>query len=99
MDRAGGRKAADEFRFEDVELKCVGEFTYLGDILNDTGAVEQAAAARVRAAWMKFREHGILCTQGASLRIKGVVYEVCVHSMLMYGAETWVLKAGGFQRL
>ena len=35
---------------------------YLGDILNDTGGVEQAAAARVRAAWMKFRELGeILC--------------------------------------
>ena len=36
----------------------VGEFTYLGDMLNDTGGVEQAVAARVRAAWMKFRELG-----------------------------------------
>ena len=63
--RAGGRKAADEFCFEDVKLECVGEFAYLGDILNDTGAVEQAAAARVRAAWMKFRVlGGILCTRG-----------------------------------
>ena len=23
----------------------------------------------------------------------------CVHSVLMYGAETWVMKAGVFQRL
>ena len=61
--RGGGRKAADEFHFEDVELKCVGEFAYLGDMLNDTGGVEQAVAARVRAAWMKFRGlGGILCT-------------------------------------
>ena len=52
-----GRKAADEFCFEDVELECVGEFAYLGNMLNDTGWVEQA----VRAAWMKFRElSGIL---------------------------------------
>ena len=58
--RDGGRKAADEFRFEDVKLECVCEFVYLGDILND--GVEQAVAARVRAAWMKFRElSGILC--------------------------------------
>ena len=28
--RAGGRKATDEFRFEDVKLECVGEFAYLG---------------------------------------------------------------------
>ena len=61
--RAGRRKAADEFRLEDVKLECVCEFVYLGDMLNDTGGVEQAVAARVRAAWMKFRElGGILCT-------------------------------------
>ena len=61
--RAGGRKAADEFHFKDVKLECVYEFVYLGDMLNDTGGVEQAVAARVRAAWIKFRElRGILCT-------------------------------------
>ena len=31
--RGGGRQAADEFRFEDVELECVGKFAYLGDTL------------------------------------------------------------------
>ena len=40
--RAGGRKAADEFHFEDVKLECVCKFTYIGDMLNDTGEVEQA---------------------------------------------------------
>ena len=48
--RAGRRKAANEFRFEDVKLGCVYEFAYLSDMLNDTGGVEQAVAARVRAA-------------------------------------------------
>ena len=47
------------------------------------------------AAWMKFREFGgTLCTRGASLRMKGVVYKACVRSMLTYGAETWAMKAG-----
>ena len=49
--RAGGRKAADEFHFEDVKLEYVYEFAYLGDMLNDTGGVEQAD--RVRAAWIR----------------------------------------------
>ena len=53
--RGGGRKTVEEFCFEDVELECVDEFTYLGDMLNDTGWAEQAVAARVRVAWMKFR--------------------------------------------
>ena len=61
--RTGGRKAADEYHLEDVKLECVYEFAYLDDMLNDAGGVEQAVAARVRAAWMKFRElDGILCT-------------------------------------
>ena len=73
---------------------------YLGDMLTDTGGVEQAVAARVRAAWMKFRELGeILFMQGASLRMKGVVYKACVRSVLTYGVETWAMKAGVYQRL
>ena len=83
-----------------MKLECVYEFAYLGDMLNDTGGVEQAVTARVRAVWMKVREFGgILCTRGASLRMKVVVYKACVHSMLTYGAETWAMKAGVFQRL
>ena len=35
----------------------------------------------------------------ASLRMKGVVYNACVRSMLTYGAQTWAMKAGVFQRL
>ena len=31
--------------------------------------------------------------------MKGVVYKACVRSTLMYGAETWAMKAGVFQRL
>ena len=69
-------------------------------MLNDTGWVVQAVAARVRAAWMQFRElGGILCTQEASLMLKGVVYKACVCSVLTYSAETWAIKVGVFQGL
>ena len=51
--RAGGKKATDEFRFEDVKLKCVYEFAYLGDMLNDTGGVERAVAARVNIVYIR----------------------------------------------
>ena len=69
-------------------------------MLNNTGGVEQPVAARVRAAWMRFREVGrILCMQGASLRIKSVVYKACVRSVLMYEAETWAMKIEVCKRL
>ena len=35
--------------------------------------------------------------QGASLRMKGVVYKACVHSLLTNGAETWAMKVGCFR--
>ena len=33
------------------------------------------------------------------MRIEGVVYKACVCSVLRYGAETWAMQAGVFQRL
>ena len=64
--------------------------------MNDAGGVEQAVAARVKAAWMKLRELRTFCMQGASLRMKGAVYKACVCSVLTYGAETWMMKVGVF---
>ena len=49
--RAGGRKAADEFHFEDVKIECVYEFAYLGNMLNDTGEVGVVQMKRAQRAW------------------------------------------------
>ena len=37
--------------------------------------------------------------RGASLRMKGVVYEAGVYIVLTYGTETWAMKLGLFQGL
>ena len=41
-----------------VKLECVPKFCYcyLGDTLGAGGGVEEAARARVRCAWAKFKE-------------------------------------------
>jgi hypothetical protein len=97
---SGGRKALDRICCEGIELECVGEFSYLGDTLNDAGGTVQAVLKRVRAAWMKFREiSGVLCTRGISVRRKGVVYKACVRSVLTYGSETWAMTADVLRRL
>ena len=54
----------------DVNLECVPKFCYLGDTLG-AGGVEEAARARVRCDWAKFKElSSILTARGASYRIK-----------------------------
>ena len=49
---------------------------------------------------MKFRElGGLLCMQGGFSEDESVVYKACFRSVLMYGAETWVMKVGVFSKL
>ena len=38
-----------------VKVECVFEFCYLGDTLGSGGGVVEAARARVRCAWAKFK--------------------------------------------
>ena len=54
-----------------VKVECVSKFCYLGDTLGSGGGVVEAARARVRCAWAKFKELSpILTVRGASYRIK-----------------------------
>jgi len=49
-----------------------------------------AVRARVAAAWKKWREKVSLITnRSIILKIRGSVYESCVRSVMLYGAETW----------
>ena len=64
------------------QFQCVPKFCYLGDTLG----LEEAARARVRCAWARFKELSpILSARGASYRIKGRIYRACVQSVLTYG--------------
>ena len=68
------------------EVEIVKEFCYLGDML-ETGGVEVAVTARVRAGWRKFKEiSSMLCGRDVSMKIKGQLYKAFVRSMMCYGA-------------
>jgi len=83
-----------------VEFDQVDKFCYLGDMIEAGGGAEDAVRTRVRCAWNKFRELcPILTTRGASLRMKGKIYCACVRSVMVYGSETWPMKAEDKQRL
>ena len=83
-----------------VKLECVTKFCYLGDTLGAGGGAEEAARARVRCAWVKFKELSpILTARDALYRIKGKIYRACVQSILTYGTETWEMKIANLQSL
>ena len=81
-------------------LECVDKFFYLGDMIGSGGGAEDAASMRVKCAWGKFRELSpILTARRAWLKLKGKVYRTCVQSVMVYGSETWAMKAEDMQRL
>ena len=81
-------------------LECVGKFCYLGDMIGSGGGAEDAYSMRVKCAWGKFRELSpILTARRTSLKLKGKVYRTCVQSVMVYGSETWAMKAEDMQRL
>ena len=66
----------------------------MSDTLGSGGGVEEAARARVRCAWAKFKElYPILTARGASYHIKGKINRACVQHVLTYGTETLAMKA------
>ena len=55
---------------------------------------------RVRSAWGKFNELApILTKRGASMKLKGRIYDACVQRVLVYGSETWGMKAEDLAKL
>ena len=60
-------------------IEGVGQFYYLGDVLNGEGGSSMVSTNRVRSGWKKFRElSGMLTNKKVALRLKGRVYEACV---------------------
>ena len=83
-----------------VKLECVPKFCYLGDTLGAGGSLDEAARARVRCFWAKFKELSpILTARSASHRMKGKIFRACVQSLLTYGTETWAMKAENLHSL
>ena len=61
--------------------------------MNASGSCEAAVTARARIGWVKFRECGeLLNLKRFSRKLKGMVYQSCVRSTMLYGSETWCLR-------
>ena len=61
---------------------------------------QEASRTRVRSAWGKFNELApVLTKRGVSLKLKGKIYDACVQRVLVYGSETWAIKAEDLARL
>ena len=54
--------------------------------------MERAVRARVAAAWSKWREiAGLLGNRRIPLKSRAFIYDACIRSVILYGAESWPL--------
>ena len=82
------------------ELQVVDRFTYLGSCISSNATLKEEISARISRAMVIFRNLGHLWRQkGISLRLKGRVYKTTVRAVLLYGCETWTLRAEDLKRL
>ena len=68
-------------------------FCYLGDMLCPDGGCDSALATRCCVAWGKFRKLlPVLTSRHLSPRIRGKVYNTCIHLAMLHGSEMWGSK-------
>ena len=79
----------------------VPKFTYLGSVLTNDGSLDVEVGVRLAKASRAFGAllRPIFLCSALSLDIKRMVYRSVVLSVLLYGSETWAIKARQLHRL
>jgi hypothetical protein len=81
-------------------LEVVERFTYLGSCISSDGSMTDEVTTRISKARIAFANLRHLWRQkGISLGLKGRVYQTTVRAVLLYGCETWPLRAEDLRRL
>ncbi|KER19717.1 hypothetical protein T265_11586 [Opisthorchis viverrini] len=81
-------------------LEVVERLTYLGSCISSDCSVTDEVNARIckaRAASDNLRH--LWRQNGLSLNLKGRVYQATVRAVLLYGCETWPIRAADLRRL
>ena len=77
----------------DIELKQVDEFCYLGTVIEEKGGCSKSVRARIGKAWQKWREvTGIVCDKRMSLKTKAKIYRSVIRPVLLHGTESAALR-------
>jgi hypothetical protein len=73
-------------------LAEVENFCHLGDVLDCEAGLGRKVGARVAAAWSSWKEvSSLLVNRDIPVRSRGGVYVACIRSVILFGAESWVL--------
>lgn len=81
-------------------LERVGHFKYLGSWINDGGSSDEEIISRIAISRRTFATwKPMLCNRNLSMQLRMRVLKCYVWSVLLYGCETWTLKASTINKL
>ena len=74
-------------------MKAVKEFPYLGSVVDSSGRLDAEVNRRVAQASKAFGalRKAVFLDKNLSMATKRRIYNACVLSVLLYGAECWIL--------
>ena len=94
-----GRKVQIKYR-NNVELKQVDEFCYLGTVSEEKGGCSKFVRARIGKAWQKWRKvTGVVCDKRMSVKTKAKIYKSVIRPVLLHGTESAALRREEERRL
>ena len=75
------------------EIGVVKEFPYLGSVVAASGRIDSNIDNRIAKATKAFGalRRAVFLDKNLTLRTKQKIYQACVMSVLLYGAECWIL--------
>ena len=78
----------------------VDKFTYLGSCITPDGSIAEELSSCIQKVQLAFSNlHHLWRRNDVKLSTKGRIYSAAVRSVLLYGSETWPLKAEDIRRL
>ena len=89
-----------KFTVDGKEIKTVSEFRYLGSVVKDDdtdGATILGSITRARGKWS--RSGRLLTRVGANPMAMGLLYNIIVQTVLLYGSESWVISKDQMRQL
>ncbi|XP_019254312.1 PREDICTED: uncharacterized protein LOC109233029 [Nicotiana attenuata] len=100
-------KFSDEIHEINIDVKLDtqvipnrGSFKYLGSIVQGNWDIDKDVTHRIGAGWMKLRlASDVLCDKNVPPKLKGIFYRVVVRSVMLYGAECWLVKNSHVQKM
>ena len=96
----GEEDSGDRVRIDGTLLKKVGEYKYLGSVVQASGEIEVEVTSKIQAGWMKWRgSKGVLCDRKVPMKLKGKFYAAVVRPAMKCSSECWAIKKKQVQKL